>query len=61
MARVMVERAIRPPADGAAAEPEKVFAPLRLIERESVAPPPRASRVGTTKPRPKAGKGKAPP
>jgi DNA-binding LacI/PurR family transcriptional regulator len=52
MARAMVERAIRPPTDVTAGETDKVFAPLQLIERESVAPPPATPRsVAPTKTR----------
>ena len=63
MARAMVERAIRPPADASAADGDKVFAPLQLIERESVAPPPAASRgaPAATKTKAKTRKGKAAP
>lgn len=44
MARAMVERAICPPTDATAAGTDEVFAPLQLIERESVAPPPATRR-----------------
>ena len=39
MAQAMVERVMRPPLDANADELERVFAPTRLIQRESVAPP----------------------
>ena len=58
MARAMVERAIRPPAEGSEPDTDKVFAPLRLVERESVAPPPSASRPAAA---PTAAKAKAKP
>ena len=61
MAQAMVKRAIRPLADGAAAETDKVFAPLKLIERESVAPPSDmpGSGGGTKKAKPKTRTSKA--
>ncbi|MDM0068075.1 substrate-binding domain-containing protein [Variovorax sp. J31P207] len=40
MARAMVERAMQPRAEAEDDEREQVFAAVRLVERESVAPPP---------------------
>ena len=44
MARAMVERVMQTPGDSGADEPGLVFAPTHLVERQSVAPPPKAQR-----------------
>lgn len=51
MARAMVERAVRPRADADLDESQRVFAPTRLLERESVAAVAAASRPRTAKSR----------
>ena len=44
MAREMVERVMRPRGGGPPDEHERLFAPAELVERESVAPPPKVRR-----------------
>ena len=44
MARAMVEQVMQSTATGNAASHERVFSEVRLVERESVAPPPGAAR-----------------
>jgi DNA-binding LacI/PurR family transcriptional regulator len=55
MARTMVEQVMRARPDGAAPTRERVFTEVRLIERESVGPPPASAR-GVTTIEPKKGK-----
>lgn len=47
MARAMVERVMKNPDDGDAPEPEQVYTGVRLVERESVAPPPASEKTST--------------
>jgi DNA-binding LacI/PurR family transcriptional regulator len=48
MTRAMVDRAMQPDAPDDTTGADQVFAPERLVQRESVAPPPARERVATT-------------